>query len=242
MPFWATLRQLNDRSLTPEIMDDPALDESEHVHALQGLERINRFSRSARLVWSKIEPLLKNDPQRTFRVLDIATGAGDIPIALSQLGAKYGDRLNVQACDVSPRAIEFAQKRAAAANASVRFFVHDVVANSVPDGFDILTSSLFFHHLQTGQAAQLLTSMRAEAKSAIVVNDLERSAVGWVLATVATRLLSTSHVVHVDGPLSVRAAFSLPEIRQMALNAGLMNPTIERHFPCRFLLSWRAQE
>jgi 2-polyprenyl-3-methyl-5-hydroxy-6-metoxy-1,4-benzoquinol methylase len=241
MPFWVSLSQLKERSLTPEIMDDPALDESKHEHALRGLERINRFSRSARSVWSKIEPLLKANPQRTYRVLDIATGAGDIPIALSKLAAQYGDRLKIEACDLSSRAVEFAQKRARAANGAVRFFAHDVVSNSVPNGYDILTSSLFFHHLQTNQATELLKSMRSRANEAIVVNDLERSSGGWILANVATRLLSSSPVVHVDGPLSVKAAFSMPEIRQMANQAGLVNYALESRFPCRFLLSWYAK-
>lgn len=241
MPVWAALSHLKERSLTPEIMDDPALDESSHQDALRGLERINRFSRSARSVWSKIEPLLKSAPQRSFRVLDIATGAGDIPIALSKLAARYGDQLKIEACDLSPRAVEFAQKRAAAANANIRFFTHDVVSQSVPDGYDILTSSLFFHHLQTVQATELLTSMRSRTHVALIVNDLERSAGGLILANVATRLLSSSQVVHVDGPLSVKAAFSLPEIQRMAEQAGLVDFALERRFPCRFLLSWRSQ-
>lgn len=238
MAFWDSMSRLNERSLTPEIMDNPALDEREHLHALEGLERINRFSRSARLVWSKIEPLLRKYPQRTFRVLDIATGAGDIPISLCKMAKPFGGRLQIEACDISPRALEFAQKRATASGSTVRFFVHDAVADSVPDGYDIITSSLFFHHLQTPQAAELLKGMGQRARELVVVNDLERSRTGFVLAHLATRLLSSSHVVHVDGPLSVRAGFSLPEMRQMATDAGLNGFSIVRRFPCRFLLSW----
>ncbi len=80
--------------------------------------------------------------------------------------------------------------------------------------------------------------MGQAARHAVVVNDLERSRGGWILAQAATRLLSTSHVVHVDGPLSVRAAFSLTEIKQMAQDAGLNGCKIERRFPCRFVLGW----
>lgn len=241
MALGALLSQLNERSLTPEIMDDPALDETEHQHALRGLERINRVSRSARIVWSKIAPLLKAFPDRTLRVLDIATGAGDIPISLYKMAANCGARLEVEACDISPRALEFAQKRAVDSGARVRFFTRDVVSNSVPEGYDILTSSLFFHHLETNQATELLSAMGTRAKVALVINDLERSRTGWLLANVATRLLSSSHVVHEDGPLSVKAAFSLPEIRQMAASANLMDYTLERRFPCRFVLSCRTK-
>ncbi len=132
MGFWASWSHLNERSLTPEIMDDPGLAESEHVHALQGLERINRFSRSARLVWERIAPLLKKLPKRPLRVLDIATGAGDIPISLFQMAAKRGEQFEIEACDISPRAIAFAQVRAKLANAKDNFFVHDPVAECGP--------------------------------------------------------------------------------------------------------------
>lgn len=242
MGFWASLRQLNQRALTPEIMDDPALDETEHLRALNGLERINRFSFSARHVWAKIEPAIRENPSRSLRVLDIATGGGDIPISLFKMASKYGAKLTLEACDISPRALEFARKRAEATKADVRFFVHDAVQNSVPDGYDIIISSLFFHHLQTEQAAKLLNGMGRMTRHSLVVNDLERGRWAWLLANAATRLLSSSHVVHVDGPLSVKAAFNLLEIRQMARDAGLDGCVLERRFPCRFLLSWNKME
>ena len=241
MGFWASLRHLNQRALTPEIMDDPSLDASEHLRALDGLERINRFSFSARHVWSKILPVIRENQNRPLRVLDIATGGGDIPISLYKMASKFGARLEFEACDISARALEFARQRADAEKAQVRFFVHDAVRNSVPEGYDIIVSSLFFHHLETAQAAKLLDGMGRMTRHSVVVNDLERGRGAWMLANVATRLLSSSHVVHVDGPLSVKAAFNLFEIRQMARDASLQDCVLERRFPCRFLLSWRKK-
>ncbi|MEI6232866.1 MAG: methyltransferase domain-containing protein [Planctomycetota bacterium] len=238
MGFRATLSELRERSLTPEIMDDPALEEREHLRALEGLERLNRFSLSARHVWSALAPIVAANPNQTLRVLDIATGAGDIPISLCKMAETRGVKLEIHACDISPRALEFARARASASKASVHFFSHNALLDSIPAGYDVITSSLFFHHLETAQAGDLLTQMGRSTRCGLVVNDLERSQVGWVLANVATRLLSSSPVVHVDGPLSVRAAFSLSEIGIMAKQAGLDNFKLQRRFPCRFVLSW----
>jgi hypothetical protein len=52
-------------------------------------------------------------------------------------------------------------------------------------------------------------------------------------------VLTTSAVVHVDGPRSVEAAFTLEEVRALADQAGLENATLARHWPYRFLLAWR---
>lgn len=239
MGFWEAMRGLNQRCLVPEIMDDPALAPAEHFEALHGLERINRLSRSARLIWNTLKPLFSESHQQPIRLLDIASGAGDIPITLSKFAERVGAPLEIEACDCSARAVEFAAQRAAAVKANVKFYAGNPVAQGVPEGYDVIVSSLFFHHLETAEATELLRGMGRQAKWLVVVNDLARSRRGYFLACAATRLLSTSRVVRFDGPQSVRAAFSVPEMRQMANAAGLKDARIERKFPCRFVLSWR---
>ena len=75
---------------------------------------------------------------------------------------------------------------------------------------------------------------------AVLVQDLLRGTVGYVLAWSALRLLSRSHIAREDGPRSVRAAFSLPEVRTMAVEAGLAGAVIRRGWPERFVLRWRG--
>ena len=70
------------RRREPEIMDRPDLDPLLHQQALLGLERVNFFSRSSAILWRPIRELARTMPGRQLRLLDLATGAGDIPIAL----------------------------------------------------------------------------------------------------------------------------------------------------------------
>ena len=98
------------RHLEPEIMDDPALDGERHREALRGLERINRWSSSSRIVWFPIKTLAQERTFSPLRVLDIATGAGDVPIQLWHRARRAGLPLEVDGCDQSPRAIEYAKK------------------------------------------------------------------------------------------------------------------------------------
>jgi hypothetical protein len=81
--------------------------------------------------------------------------------------------------------------------------------------------------------------MAAAARRLVLINDLRRSAGGWLLAYVGTRLLSASPVVHTDGPRSVAAAFTPVELRQLAERAGLAGATVVRRWPFRLLLTWR---
>ena len=95
------------------------------------------------------------------------------------------------------------------------------------------------HHLAVDDAVTLLARCAAATDGLVLVNDLARSRWNLGLVWLATRLLTRSHVVHVDGPLSVRAAFTASEARELAERAGLAGATVSGRFPCRWLLTWR---
>ena len=54
------------------------------------------------------------------------------------------------------------------------------------------------------------------ARRQVVISDLRRSRSGFVIAWIGTRLLSRSPVVHYDGPVSVRAAWTIRELAGFA--------------------------
>jgi 2-polyprenyl-3-methyl-5-hydroxy-6-metoxy-1,4-benzoquinol methylase len=235
VPFTLDLSQ---RRLQPEVMDQPDLDPGRHVQALSGLRRINGWSGSARILWSPLRELARNQAPRPLTVLDLATGGGDVPIRLWRKARRAGLALSIDGCDVSPRAVAFACAQAQEARAEVHFFQLDVIRNTLPGDYDVVMSSLFLHHLDEEQAVDLLRRMAEAAGRMVLVNDLIRSRAGFTLAYVGTRLLSASSVVHIDGPRSVQAAFTREEARTLAERAGLDGATVERRWPCRFLLAW----
>jgi SAM-dependent methyltransferase len=229
------------RRRQPELMDQPGLDQGAHRDALAGLRRINRLSRTGRLAWSAIERLTALDPQRTWRVLDLASGGGDVAIDVARRALRRGRKVLVDACDISPFAVRYANARAAERRVeNVQFFRCDVLNEPWPEeGYDVVMCSLFMHHLDDETAVALLSRMAAAAKRLVVVNDLRRSAIGYLLAWLGCRLLTQSRVVHVDGPRSMEAAFSLEEIRKVVDRSGLKNVLVQPRWPCRFLLQWR---
>ncbi len=147
--------------------------------------------------------------------------------------------LVVHGCDLSPVALEHARREAERRGVAVDFFVRDVVAEGLPGGYDLVCSSLFHHHLSREDSVDLLRGM-AEAGHWVLVQDLLRGTLGYILAWTGLRLLSRSEVAHVDGPRSVRAAFTLSEVRAMAAEAGFAGAVIRRGWPERFILRWRG--
>ena len=141
--------------------------------------------------------------------------------------------------DLRPRAVEIAQSRAEKAGAAVRFAVLQALTEELPSGFDIVMCSLFLHHLNREEAVTLLAKMATTARHMVLVNDLVRSRRGLILAHLAARLLTVSSVVWVDAPRSVRTAFTIDEVQELALAAGLAGVTVSRRWPCRMLLEWK---
>ena len=86
-----------------------------------------------------------------------------------------------------------------------------------------------------------LPDVSAAARRMVLVNDLVRSSAGYALARAATRILTNSHVVHVDGPRSVESAFTSREALALAKGAGLIDVGVVPKWPCRFLLTWLRQ-
>jgi SAM-dependent methyltransferase len=219
-------------------MDQPGLDGREHADALRGLGRINAVCRSSAIIWPEIARLARESGAAPVRALDVATGGGDIPIRLARLASRSGLNVQLEGCDISPRAVEFARDQAASRGVDVRFFVWDALGGPLPEGYDAVTCSLFLHHLEEENAVAVLRNMAAAARRLVLVNDLARSRLGFTLAWLGCRILSRSRVVHFDGPVSVAAAFTSEEVAALAVRANLEGATVTRRWPQRFLLSW----
>lgn len=234
------LSRLTERHREAELMDEPSLDASEHARALAGLRRVNWWSRSAAIVCPALQSLAAGSSrERPLRLLDVACGGGDVTAAIARWTRLAGLPVQVSACDISLTALEIARGRADSAGQSIEFFQHDVLNQPLPAQFDVVICSLFLHHLEEPAAERVLRSMAAASARAVLVNDLIRSRRGYLLAMLGTRLLSRSRIVHVDGPLSVAGAFTPQEAVRLCERAGLHGATVSRHWPQRFLLTWR---
>ena len=73
-----------------------------------------------------VETILEKQKKETLQtILDIGTGSGCIPISLSH----YGDFESVLAVDISPKALGYAVKNAAANHAEISFYESDLFSN-----------------------------------------------------------------------------------------------------------------
>lgn len=221
-------------------MDDPELDPRLHQLALRGLRRLNCVSRSSAIMWNALRPFL--DPNRPTRVLDVATGSGDLPLSLWQRAQRANLPVEIVACDISETALSTARQQATRCGAPVKFVQLDALGGSLPPDFDVICCSLFFHHLTNEQTIKLLRSMAASS-SHVIVNDLVRSAFNTIAVSIAAHLITQSSVVHIDAYRSMLAAYTPQEVRNLCEQAGINNERliIKRAFPCRMIITWSRE-
>lgn len=211
-----------------ELMETPGRDARALHHALAELAWINRRLGGTQLVLQHLAALAPRLPS-PLRLLDVATGYGDIPRAIAEWARAAGRGVEIVALDRDPVVARLADE-ASRGYPELRVIAADALA--LPFGaerFHVVLASLVLHHMERQEPRALLRELTRVASHAVLVNDLRR---GWIALAgtwIGLRLLSRDRLIRHDGPLSVRRAFTEPEVLALARAAGWHDVTLSRH-------------
>jgi ubiquinone/menaquinone biosynthesis C-methylase UbiE len=210
-----------------EHLDGPLDDPASLAANLRDLRRLNSLTGGGSLSVKAVRALRRITP--TLRtLLDVGSGACDIPVLLLADAQRGGDALEVTATDSRPEILAAARAVRPALDrvAGLTIAVADGRRLPYPDqSFDIAHASLVLHHLAPDDAIVLLGEMRRVARSGIVVNDLDRSWTTWLGAWLLARTIARSPYTRHDAPLSVRRAYTRDEMTDLIREAGA-TPTV----------------
>jgi ubiquinone/menaquinone biosynthesis C-methylase UbiE len=208
---------------TPEFLDGP-LDPATLRGNLRDLARINRWLGGVDLSRRAIRELAAVAwPRPTTAVLDVGTGAADIPLDLARTWGAWSS-LSVTALDARPEVLDAARslRPELARTPGLALALGDGVALPFDAGsFDVVHSSLVLHHLEPDAAIEFLREQARVARLGIVVNDLSRARVHWTGALAIGRCCTRNAYTRHDAPLSVRRAYTLPELARLLEAADL---------------------
>ena len=215
----------------PELLDGPLDDRPALVANLRDLTRLNRLTGGTRLSSRAIWRLLPDGADAT--VLDVGTGAADIPANLVAEAARAGRSVHVTATDSRQEVLHAAviARPAVAAVRGIDLAIADGRRLPYPDGsFDVAHASLVLHHLGRTDAVAFLEELRRVARIGIVINDLIRSRLNWIGAELLVHAVARGRYTRHDGPLSVRRAFTRDELDELVAAAGLVTIATEVGF------------
>jgi len=216
------------------------LDAAKHEPAqldltLDHLAAVNRWLGGTRVVLKHLRRWL---PERGYsRVLDVGTGAGDIPRAIVGWAAKGRRAVDVHGVDIQVP-IAFRARDRCASESSIRVAVADGMRLPFADNtFDVATSSMTLHHIDDSHTHAFVAELSRVSTRAVIINDLERHPINYYGASVlAATVWRADRYTRHDGPISVLRSFSPRELRRVGEKAGLRNVVVHRHFPYRLAL------
>ncbi len=203
------------------MLDSPAEYLDELGRSLAEVRGVNRWLGGIAVAVGFLRSRPELVPGSGARVLDVATGTGDIPLALAGWARSNDVSLEITATDLSADVLMHA-RRHLAGRASIQLELADATALPYPDSsFDYVVCNLALHHFAPLQAVQVLREMYRVARRAILVNDLERSRPAYWSAKLLFSIVTRDPMTRHDGPLSVLRSYTLEEMRQLAREAGL---------------------
>lgn len=205
----------------PELMDRPQPVTEELVSDLRNLRQLNRHFGS----YALIEHFLRRWvlPGTEMRVLDLATGSGDIPRLVVDYARKVGATVTVEAIDRQRSTLEIARDLSAG-YPDISFVEGDVLSfGEKGSTYDLVLCSLALHHFEENAAVRLLQRCRELSNRFVLVSDLRRGPLATIGVYLLTALVFRESMTRTDARLSAERAFSFREFRALAERAGWRN-------------------
>ena len=219
----------------PEWMDRPQPVTRELEVDLANLVGINRHFGSHRLIRGFLRRWFR--PGESYRVLDLCTASGDIPRLMVDWGRARAVNLRVEAVDYQASTLEIA-RRLSAGYPEITYRAGDALnVTGEPGAYDFVFCSLALHHFAEEDAVRLLRRVRALARRAVLVADLERSRLAQAGVWLLTAVLYREPMTREDARVSVRRAFSYRELTALARRAG-WGDFRQRRFPVARQAIW----
>lgn len=204
----------------PELMDRPQPVSAELERDLRNLRQLNRYFGSYAVVLRFMRRWIKSGDR--LRIVDLATGSGDISRLIVDLARKIGATVQIDAVDQQAATLEIA-KKLSTGYPEISFVQANILEWQPPDRYDIVLNSLALHHFSEEDAVRLLCHCRELSRKFVLISDLRRGLFTTVGVYLLTALIFREPMTRSDGRASAARAFSFAEMRQLAKRAGWKN-------------------
>lgn len=189
------------------------------------------LSQWRRIYRGELRPLMQKG--KSYTLLDIGFGGGDVSVNLAKWAQKDGIDLRVTAIDTDRRAVDFVQRHYPDSPVTWR---HTSSSDLVADHqtFDFVISNHLLHHLDNNQVKFMTEEVKSLARRKVIFNDIERSDIGYVLFNLFSRPVFWNSYITEDGLTSIKRSFTFGELQDIAPPGW----GVKRIFPFRLLLTY----
>jgi ubiquinone/menaquinone biosynthesis C-methylase UbiE len=223
------MRRVFDEA-NPELLDVRQPVNRRLEASLESLQVLNRYFGAYSLVRHFLRRWLESG--RSYRMLDLATGAGDIPRMIVRWARRHNVSVHIDAVDLQPATLAIA-RRASAGYPEIHYIRADARNYCDAMSYDVVCCSLALHHFSEADALKVLRRACELSHDKVLVADLERTWFTWACVQTVTTFAARDPMTRHDAKLSVKRAFSYKELADLALEAGWRNFGHARFMPAR---------
>ena len=200
-------------------MDTEAVSAADFAACLADLAAVNTVTLARLPTLGFMGRAVRRAGGRRLRVLDVGCGEGDMLRRVHRWAVRGGHSVALTGIDLNPLGIA-AARAATPEEVPIEFRVGDAFGPGL-EGFDVVLSSLFTHHLSDDQVVAFLRMMERVAAVGWFVNDLHRDRVAYHGFRVLARLAGWHRFVRHDGPVSVARSFRRADWVGLLARAGV---------------------
>ena len=224
------MSNLSTRSRQAEQMDAPSLAAATYARILTDLGGVNTWTLARRPTINFLARTLGG--QRTFRLLDVGFGGGDMLRAIGKWAKRRGVEADLVGVDLNERSSAIAQ---ALTPDDLRIEFRTGDYHDLGGRFDFVISNLVAHHMTDDQLRAFLRFMETSTRKGWIINDLHRRRFSHLGFPVLCRLMQWHPIVRQDGQLSIARSFRPAEWRAILADAGVTPGAarVVRRFPYR---------
>jgi len=216
-----------------EVLDDPGADPALVRAELTDLAFINRWFGGTRAVVRALLPLLP-PAGGACTLLDVGTGSGDIPWAVTRAAQRRHVRVRSVGLDRSPVAARIA------ANSGLATVVSDGGALPLASrSVDFVVASQVLHHLEPRVATRWIQELDRVSRRAVIIADLRRSRAAMLAMWLVSFPLGLHPVTRRDAVLSLRRGYTMAEFASILRGAGVA-PRMYRSPIARLVAVWET--
>ena len=198
-------------------MDRPQPVSAELESDLRNLRALNRYFGSHRLVRHFLRRWIR--PNDRLRVLDLATGSGDIPRMIVSFARQIEAQVEIDAVDFQAAIIEIA-RHLSTDFSEIDYHCADILHFGDAASYDLVICSLALHHFSEAEAVNLLRRCAELSCRFVLVSDLRRGWLGQFGVPLITALFFRQPMTRHDARVSMERAFSFREMHELAQAAG----------------------
>lgn len=203
----------NQRSSQAEIMDAFDFKGEDLVNVLQHIDQINSSLGGHRVTINGVKQLIRNSKKEVITIADIGCGSGASLRAIAKWAKKQNFQVKLIGIDANPHIIEVA-KSLTSAKLNISYQCLDVFSAEFKAlKFDIVCSSLTFHHFKNESIIQLLQQLEKQVKLGIIINDLHRHKLAYRLFQLYSFCFVTSQIAKKDGLISILRGFKSKDFK-----------------------------